>query len=215
MSLNAKFWSNVTIDIQTALGAPQVISSISKANPGLVTYVGTDPANNDILTADIAGMTELHKRAFAVQNENTGSNTFDVGEDTTGYHTFVGGTFTPVTMGASMTNVQDVTASGGDPEFADITTVHDQIRRRVPTVVSPFSIQFGCIFDPDDAAMIELAKASRTITTRVVKIIFADGSFMVGNAYISAAGVPTGSAQDVVKTNVSMEFQGLPTVYGV
>jgi hypothetical protein len=214
MSVNAKFWSNVTIDVQTGLGSANTITGITKANPGVVTYSGTDPsANGDIYVFDIAGMTELHKRAFAVEGLNAAANSFTI-ENTVGNHTFTSGSCTPVTLGASMTNVQGVTASGGEPEFADITTVHDQIRRRVPTVVSPFSIQFDCIFDPDDAAMIELALASRTITTRVIKVTFADGSYMVGNAYVSAAGVPTGSAQDVVKTNVSLEFQGLPTVYG-
>jgi len=212
MSANAKFWSNVTIDVQTALGAAQTISSITKADPGVVTYTGADPANGDIVVLDVSGMTEVHKRAFAVENENAGANTFTI-ENTTGNHTFVSGTFEPVTLGVSMTNVQDVSASGGEPEFADITTIHDQIRRRVPTVVSPFSIQFGCVFAPDDAAMLELGLGGRTLTTRVVRITFSDGSYMVGNAYVSAAGVPTGSAQDVVKTNVSMEFQGLPTVY--
>ena len=209
----ANFWANVTIEIETTKGTPQTISAISKADPGVVTYVGADPANGDVYTLDVKGMTELHDRAFAIEGVNAGANTFTT-EDTSDYHTFVSGTFTPITMGVSMTNVQDVNASGGEPEFADITTVHDQIRRRVPTVVSPFSIQFGCIFDAGDAAMIELGKASRAITTRVVKILFSDGAFMVGNAYVSAAGVPTGSAQDVVKTNVSLEFQGLPTVYG-
>lgn len=213
MSANAKFWSNVTIDVQTALGSAQTISSITKADPGLITYVGADPADGDIYVTDIVGMTELHKRAFAVEGVNAGSNTMTT-ENTVGNHTFGSGTFTPVTLGVSMTNVQDVSASGGEPEFADITTIHDQIRRRVPTVVSPFSVQFGCIFDPDDAAAAELALASRTLTTRVIRIVFADGSYMVGNAYVSAVGVPTGSAQDVVKTNVSLEFQGLPTVYG-
>lgn len=212
--MSAKFWSNVDVDIQTALATAITVTGITKANPGVVTYTGTDPANGDIVVADIAGMTELHKRAFEVANENTGGNTFDIGENTTGNHTFVSGTMQVVTFGASMTNVQDVSASGGEPEFADITTIHDQIRRRVPTVVSPFSISFGCIFEPTDAAAIELALASRTLTTRVIKITFADGSFMVGNAYVSAAGVPTGSAQDVVKTQVQLEFQGLPTVYG-
>jgi hypothetical protein len=36
---------------------------------------------------------------------------------------------------------------------------------------------------------------------------------MVGSAFVAAAGVPTGTAQDIVKTPVSLEFQGLPTVY--
>ena len=210
----ARFWANVDVDIETTRAAATPITSITKANPGLISYTGTDPVNNDVLVMSIAGMTELHTRAFAAKNVVAASNTMDVGEDTTGYHTFTSGSFQIATMGVSMINVQDVSASGGEPEFADITTIHDQIRRRVPTVVSPFSIQFGCIFEPGDPAMVELGKASRSLTTRVVRIVFADGSFMVGNAYCSAAGVPTGSAQDVVKTNVNLEFQGLPTVYG-
>lgn len=209
----AKFWANVDIDIQTALGSAQTVTAISKADPGVVTHSGTDPTNGDIVLLSAAGMTEVNTRAFSASAVNGAANTFEIGENTTGYHTYTSGSYQVVTLGASMTNVQDVSASGGEPEFADITTVHDQIRRRVPTVVSPFSIQFGCLFEPGDAAMVELGNASRTLTTRVVKITFADGSFMVGNAYVSAAGVPTGSAQDVVKTNVSLEFQGLPTVY--
>jgi len=211
--MSAKFWSNVDIDIQTAVAAAQTITAITKADPGVVTHSGTDPTNGDIILMSAAGMTEVHTRAFAASAVNGAANTFELGEDTTDYHTFTSGSFQVVTLGASMTNVQDVSASGGEPEFADITTVHDQIRRRVPTVVSPFSIQFGCLFEPGDAAMVELGSASRSLTTRVVKITFADGAYMVGNAYVSAAGVPTGSAQDVVKTNVTFEFQGLPTVY--
>jgi hypothetical protein len=209
----AKFWSNVDIDIQTALGSSQDISGLTAANPGVVTYVGSDPTNNQIITISAVGMTEVHQRAFAVKNVNGGANTFDIGENTTGYHTFTSGSFTPVTLGASMSTVQGVTASGGEPEFADITTVHDQVRRRVPTVVSPFQIQFECLWDPSDAAHVELGLASRTITTRVVKITFSDGSFMVGNAYISAANVPNGNAQDAVKTGITFSFDGLPTVY--
>jgi hypothetical protein len=209
----AQFWSNVDIDIQTVLGSSQSLSAITKANPGVVTYAGTDPAANDILLLSAAGMTEVHNRAFAAKNVVGGSNTLELGEDTTDYHTFVSGSMQVVTLGASMTNVQGITASGGEPEFADITTVHDQIRREVPTVVSPFKMEFECLFEPGDAAMIELGKASRSLTTRVIRVGFANGAFMVGNAYVSAAGVPTGNAQDAVKTRVTLSFQGLPTVY--
>lgn len=213
--MSAKFWSNVDIDIQTSLGTLQTVSGITKADPGVVTYTGADPTNGDILVMSVAGMTELHTRAFAAQNVVGASNTLELGEDTTDYHTFTSGSFKVVTLGAGMTNVQDVDASGGEPEFADTTTVHDQIRRRTPTVVSPFSMKFGCLFEPGDAAMIELGKASRSLTTRVIKVTFADGSYMVGNAFVSAPGVPTGQAQGVVKTVVTLEFQGLPTVYEV
>lgn len=208
-------WSNVDINIQTALAARQTITAISKADPGVVTHSGIDPTNGDIILLDVAGMREVHDRAFAVEAVNAAANTFAIGEDTSENRTFTSGGFRVVTLGVSMTNVQNINASGGEPEFADLTTVHDSIRKRSPTVVSPFNMEFDCFWDPSDPAMEQLGKASRTLTQRVVQIMFADGSYFVGSASIAAAGVPTGGAQDAVKTRVSFEFQGLPTTYGV
>jgi hypothetical protein len=207
------FWANVGVDVETAAGTPLVITGITKANPAVVTYTGTDPANGDVVKFDVAGMTQLHKRAGRVANVNAGANTFEIeDEDSTNYGTFASGTATPITLGVSMTTVQDVNSSGGEPEYKDISTIHDQIRREVPTVVSAFNLAFGCLWDMTDAAHQELKQATLELTERVIRIRFSNGVVMLGNAYVSAAGVPTGSAQDVVKTNVAFTMQGLPTV---
>lgn len=207
------FWSNVGVDVETAKGTALTISAITKANPAVVTYTGTDPANGDIVKLDVAGMTQVHKRSFRVANVNAGSNTFELeDEDSTNYGTFSSGTATPITLGVSMTTVQDVDSSGGEPEYKDISTIHDQIRREVPTVVSAFNLRFGCLWDMTDAAHQELKKATHELTERVMRIRFSNGVVMLGNAFVSATGVPTGSAQDVVKTNVAFTMQGLPTV---
>ena len=209
-----EFWSNVGVDIQTALATAVTITGITKASPGVVTYTGTDPSNGDYVVLDVAGMVELDGRVVRVANVNGAGNTFELeGVDTTNFETFTSGTAQVVTFGASMTNAQEVDASGGEPEFADVTTIHDNIRKRVPVLVSPMSINFGALFDPSDAAMIVMATATAEITPRCVKLRFSGGSKMVFQAYVSAAGVPTGSAQGPVTTNVSMEAQGLPTVY--
>lgn len=209
-----EFWSNVGVDIETALATALSIVSISKANPGVVTYTGTDPTTGNYVVLDVAGMVELDGRVVRAANVNAGGNTFELeGIDTTNFETFVSGSAQVVTFGASMTNAQDVDASGGEPEFADVTTIHDNIRKRVPVLVSPMSLKFGALFDPADAAMIEMATATAEITPRCVKLRFSGGSKMVFQAYVSAAGVPTGSAQGPVTTNVSFEAQGLPTVY--
>lgn len=210
------FWSNVQVKVGASHGAAQVISGITKANPGVVTYVGDDPANGDyVILPDTAGMVELKNRVFRVANVNIGGNTFELeDENTTAYTTFVSGTMVPVATFQSMTTVQDITASGGDPEFADVTTIHDQIRRRVPTVFSPSSYQFGCIFDPADAAMARLVALTKSRTPEAIVFEFSDGAEFSFYAYAAASGAPTGSAQEVVKTNVSLESQGLPNVYG-
>ena len=39
---NPIFWTNVGIDVQTALAAAVTVSNITKANPAVVSYTGTD-----------------------------------------------------------------------------------------------------------------------------------------------------------------------------
>lgn len=206
------FWSNVQIDVQTALGANLTISGITKANPGVATSTAHGLSNGDYVVLTIVGMFELDGVVVRVANKTT--DTFELeGIDTTTYNTFVSGHANKITFGASMSTVQGVNASGGEPDFVDITTIHDNVRKRAPTVVSPMTMSIESFYDPSNTALAQLATATRTKTTRAIRLTFSNSTKMVGAAYVSAAGVPTGNAQDIVKTPISMEFQGLPVVY--
>jgi hypothetical protein len=209
-------WSNANIDIQTnPTVAAQVISGITKANPAVVTYVGTDPVNGDyIKVTGVVGMVEVNDQVFRVANVVGGSNTLELEDiDSTAYGTFVSGNMYPIVFGVSMTTVQDVNSGGGEFQFTDITTIHDALQKRIPTVSSPFTMQLGCLFKPSDAAHIELGKANRTKTTRAIRVRWATGDQAAWLAYVGASGIPTGSAQQVVKTAVSFEGQGTPNFY--
>ncbi len=208
------FWSDVQVKVGATHGTDLTISAITKANPGVVSYTGTDPTDGDFVILDVKGMTEVTKRVFRVANVNGAGNTFELeDEDTTTYGTFVSGTATPVTAFSQMSTVTDISASGGDPEFADVTTIHDKIRRRVPTVFSPSSYQFGNIFDASDAALARLRAVTKTRTPEAIVFEFSNGMQFCFLAYAAASGAPTGSAQELVKTSVSLESQGLPNVY--
>ncbi len=208
----AIFWSNVGVDVQTSLATAVTITGITKANPGVVTATAHGLANGDYVLLSSQGMHQLNNKIFRVANKT--DNTFELeGENTTSYDTFTSGTATAITFGASMTTAQDINVSGGEPEYADTTTIHDSIKQRAPVVTSPMTMTMNNIFKPSDTALIELRSATKTLTTRAIKLRFSDGSKIVGNAYVSAPGVPTGSAQQVVQTPVSLEFQGMPTVY--
>lgn len=206
------FWSSVGVDVQTALGANKTITGITKASPGVVTSTSHGFANGAYVLLTIVGMFELNGVVARVANQTT--NTFELeGFDTTLYNTFSSGTANEITFGSSMATAQGVNVSGGEPEFVDITTVHDNVRRRAPTVVSPMTMSIESFYDPTDAALAQLAAATATKTTRAILLRFSNSTKMVGSAYCAAAGVPTGSAQDIVKTPISLEFQGLPKVY--
>ena len=162
-------WSRANIDIGN-FGTLQAITAISKANPAVVTYAGTDPVNGDyVLIRDVVGMTEVNDQVFRVANVNGAGNTLELeGLDSTNFSTFVSGNMSPVTWGASMTTAQDVNSGGGEFQFTDITTIHDALQKRIPTVASPFTMQLGCLFKPGDAAHIELEEANDTKTTRAI-----------------------------------------------
>jgi hypothetical protein len=83
-------------DRGVVLGDTLDITGVTQANPGVLSYTGTDPANGDFLyITGIEGMTELNNRYVRVSNVNAGANTFElqdpVGEDidTTSYSAYV------------------------------------------------------------------------------------------------------------------------------
>lgn len=209
------FWTNVGVDVQTALAAAITITNISKAATGVVSYSGgVDPANGDYIALTANGMSEVGDRVFRIASVNGAANTFELeGENTTDYQTFVSGSFQVITFGASLTIAQNIAVSGGDTEFADVTTIHDLVRKRVPTIVSPMSLAMDNIFDLTDPGFIELNKAHKSKTKRAIRLRFGTGAKMVLTGYASAAGVPTGQAQGVVQMKMAIEAQNLPTVY--
>lgn len=208
------FWSNVAVAGESALASALTISGITAANPPVVTYTGTDPSNGDYVLLAVNGMYQLNGVVARVANVNGAGNTFELeGFNSTGYATFTSGTAQVITFGNTATNFVDVNPSGGEPEFADITTIHQSIRTRVPVVTSPLTFSITGLFDSSDALMADLAVATRAIDTRCFRFTFSNGQKMVFNAYVSAPGVPTGSAQGAVQTPITLECQGLPTTY--
>lgn len=206
------FWTNVGVDVQTAIGDAVTIESISKATEGLVTYDGTDPAVDAAVLIEAAGMNEVHQRVFYVKDLDTGAKTFKLdSEDTTDYSTFTSGTFRVVTYGASMNTAQTVNASGGDAEFTDITTIHDIQRKRAPGVTSPLSFTLTNFLDKDDPAVKEMRKAYMAKRPRAVRFRFGTSLDMLFYAYCTATGAPTGQAQGAVTTPTGFEAQGAVT----
>lgn len=72
----------------------QSITGITKANPAVLTYSGSDTyANGDrVAISGVVGMTQVNNREFAVANVDTGANTFELsGVNSTAYDTYTSG----------------------------------------------------------------------------------------------------------------------------
>lgn len=88
-----RFYTDRGVVLETGLD----VSNVTKANPGVLTYVGADPSNGDwMYVKDVAGMTEINGRYVKVTNINVGAKTFELYDtdgnpiNTTGFGTYSG-----------------------------------------------------------------------------------------------------------------------------
>lgn len=208
------FWTNVGIDVQTAVGAAITISAITKASPGVATYTGVvHPANGDYISLLANGMFQMNKRIFRIANVNTTAKTFEFElEDTTTYDTFISGSFQVITFGASFATVQQVNPSGGDYNEADTTTIHDAMTTSAPTTISAMTLSMTNFFDMSDPGFAECNKAFKSKSQRAFRVRFGTGAKILLMGYVGAAGVPGGSSGQAVTTPVTIKAQNMPTV---
>lgn len=205
-------WSNVQVAMQSALGTAKTISAITKADPGVASSTSHGVADGSYVVLDVVGMSQVDGRVFRTDNALTDSFELE-GEDTTNYDTFTSGTAQVITYGTTFTTVVNLNASGGDPNFVDVTTIHDNVAKQIPGIASAISYSLENIWDVSDAALLAMKVASDTNTQRAFKFTFSNGQIMVFNGYISAPLLPTGAAQGLVNTPATITMFGTPTYY--
>jgi hypothetical protein len=207
-------WSNVTVQIQSALATALAITGITKASPGVVSYTGTDPSDGDYVVFGVEGMYQLDDVVARIDNVVGGSDTFEVeGIDTTLFDTFTSGEAQVITFGTTMSTAASVTASGGEFDFQDTTTIHKNRKTQVPGLPNPATFTFDLFWDPADAAHVAMKYASDNQLKRAFKFSFANGKKVVFTGYVGFSGLPTGSAQEPVKCSAVITMEGNPQYY--
>lgn len=206
-------WSNVAVSVQSAIASTVSCSAITKASQGVVTTGSAHGySDGDYVLMTVSGMYQLNYRVFRISSASGSVFTLE-GEDTTNYSTFVSGTSQKLTFGTSLATLTNINASGGDFSFIDTTTIHDSIKTQVPGLPNPSTYSFESFWDPSDAGLIALKSASDAQAQRATLFSFANGQKFVFNGYVGCSLSPTGSAQDLIKTNVVFTALGGPKSY--
>lgn len=205
-----KFWTNQTVNMQSAIGAAQTITAISKASPGVVTTSGTLPTNGQYVLLEVTGMTQANLRLFKVAGAS--GTTFNIGVDTTAFGTFASGNFKVVTLGLSFNSLRDIQSSGGDPVFEDTTTIHDPEDTQAIVSSSPQSFAATADWDPTDATLIAANTAFVTRAARGFRFADPDGSEYLFYSYVNAPLSPQVSGKKKV-TPLSLSLRASGTAY--
>lgn len=207
-------WKKVGIDIESALGPAKTITAISKVAEAVVTATHDFAIGDYVRMIGIVGMKQLDEVVARVKSVSTTVSFVLEGIDSTLFDTFTSGTVKKITFGTSMSTVQDISPSGGEAEYADTTTIHDEMATEMPTGgFSALGFSMTNIFDPADTALIALRAAMRSKTSLAVRFNFSTGAKFVFGAYVSAPFTPGGSSGGVVQTTVNFKARAMLTAY--
>lgn len=181
------------VAIASTYGTGFTISAITNANPAVATLsaahgvvVGDSieiTSGWDLLTGRVVRVSAVATNDVTLEGINTSS--------TTNYPAGTGaGTGREITAWTNITQVQGVDTSGGDINFADITTLTDTTQKQVPTTRSPQQINFTVFDDPSLAWFSVAQTASDSKVLTALRIVFANSSRMLANGYFSVQKTP-------------------------
>ena len=209
----ARKWSNVAIAMQSALAAEKTITAITKADPGVATCTANGFTNGDYLFLEVQGMHQVNYRVVRVASVATDSFALE-GIDTTDFDTFTIGTAKKITFGTSITTATSLSASGGDFDFIDTTTIHQNSKTQMPGLPNAATYSFDNIWDVSDVGLLAMKDASDAQGVRAFKFTFGTGGqIMVFAGYVGANLLPGGSSQALVTTSSVITMQGTPSYY--
>lgn len=209
--------SGLKLFMESAIATAKTISGITKAAPGVVSSTAHGFTNNDIVLLEVQGMVELNGRLFKVVN--VAADSFQLagvdgstGIDTTLYNTFSSGTAKKVTLGTSITGVQEFTFSGGDIKTVDTTTVNDLVDTQIVVGAAAQAADLTMQWDPSSAAQQAMIAAFQTRANKGFKVMWPDGAFVLWYGTIGYTGAPGGGKQGVTTSPAKITMLGGLTV---
>lgn len=202
--------------IGTTYGTQFTITAITNASPAVATL----SASHGVTVGDFIEITSgwdlANKRVFRASAVATNDVTLE-GFNTTDTNLFPTGsgigTGREITAWTSITQVTpDFSPSGGDQNYANITTVADQIQKQIPTDRNPFAVSIPLFFDPAASWFSSVQTASASGSLYAFRMIFPNSSRLVASAYWSLRGIPT-NQDSTLRDQIDLTFAALPTVY--
>lgn len=205
-----------TPSIASTYGTAVVMSAITNATEAVATL----GAGHGVVVGDFleitSGWSLLDGRVVRAKTVATNDVTLELvnTSNVTNYPTGSGtGTIRRITAWTAITQVtSELQTSGGDQEFADVTTLQDRTKRQIPTRRSPVELTMPVYFDNSLGWVATVRAAADTATATAVRLVYPNGSRTVGNAYWSMSDVPQIN-DSTLRANVSLTFSALPITY--
>lgn len=216
--MTVKTNSGLKLYMESAIASATTITAVTKAAQGVFSASGHTLVNGDAVLLEINGMVELNGLLCSVVNVVAGTS-FQVagvdgvtGMDTTLFSTFSSGTARKVTLGTSITGVQDFNFSGGEIKTVDTTTVNDFVDTQIVVGASAQSADMTMQWDPASPAQAAMINAFKTRANKGFKVVWPDGANVKFYGTVGYTGAPGGGKQGVTVSPAKITMLGGLTI---
>jgi hypothetical protein len=204
------------VAIASTYGTAVNMTAVSNATAAVATLA----SGHSVIVGDILEVTSgwdlINQRLFRVSAVSTNDVTFE-GLNTTStalYPAGTGiGTIRRITAWTTLSQLTSgIQVTGGEQQFADVTTLVDRIQRQIPTQRGAITVNLPTFDDPALAWVPAVRTASETAVATGMRMVFPNASRLLANAYWSLQEVPT-IEDSTLRSQISLAFAAQPTRY--
>lgn len=207
--------NGVLLALATAYAAPQTISAISNASPGVATCTAHGYANGDILEIT-SGWSRLNNKL--VRAASVAANTFQLeGIDTSSTSLYPAGsgigTVRKVTTFTQIAQILELTSSGGEMQFVTYSFLEQDFETQLPTQASPQQLQITVADDSALAGYQALKVAAQTRALTGLRATLPSGALLYYNGYVNFDETPSMTKNQLMGCKGGFALQNRPVRY--
>lgn len=208
--------TGVTLEVAKTYGISIAVSAVTNATEAVATLAaGHGVVAGDYLEVS-SGWDLLDKRVVRAKTVSTNDVTLEKvnTSNTAKFPAGSGiGSIRRITAWSQLSQLKSLSASGGDVNFADITSLSDLTQKQVPTTRSAVTMTLDVFDDPSLAWYADVTAADEARTPYGLKMNFPNGSKLVASAYWSLMRVPQVNLNEAMTTQITLSYAAEPVRY--
>lgn len=211
--------TRTSVSIAKTYGASVAMSAISNDTEAVATLASGHGVTAGDFLEITSGWGRLNERVARVKSVSGSGpylvtlesiNTSDTSKFPTGTGT---GSVREITAWTNLSQIKDVSSSGGDLQFADVTDLEDVVEKKIPTIRSAVALSLTVYDDPSLAWYAVALAAAESATPAGMRATFPNGSILLANAYWSVQTTPNVAKNEAMTAKVDVSYVAAPTRY--
>lgn len=211
-----KLPNGIVFALATAYAAADVVSAVTNANPGVATTSAPHGVTSGAFIEVTSGWSRLNQRVVRAASASGSSLAYE-GIDTSNLTAYPagtgGGSFREITGFTQISQILELTSSGGDMQFANYSFLEQDFESQLPTQSSPMSLAMSIADDATLPGYIALKNAADSRSLVALKATLPDNSIIMYNGYVSFNETPTMTKGSIMACNATFSLQGKPVRY--